>query len=120
MRSLRSIERRIRVLLPMVVALTAGLLIPGLRAQQQIQQPSDATITITSDADGSAPRFAVPDFLALSNDAETVGAAQTISQVLRNDLDFEHEFVLLANDIMATVPPAVSLMDVPLERWREV
>src|SRR5262245_32407925 len=113
MRSVISIHGRGRSLSSAFIMLTACVLIrQGLGAQQQTQQPSDLSVTITSDSGGSAPRFAVPDFLALSTDAETLDAAQTISQVLRNDLDFEHEFVLMPRDIIATVPPAVSLVDV--------
>ena len=72
------------------------------------------------------PRFAVPDFLALSidgtpaTDAETVDAAKTIGSVLWDDLNFEREFALIPRDIISTIPPATSLADVPLDRWREV
>ena len=41
---------------------------------------------------GTPPRLAVPDFIALSPDAETVAIAKTIGQVLWDDLNFEREF----------------------------
>ncbi len=73
------------------------------------QQPSDVSTTITSGGDGAPPRFAVPDFIALSTDAETVAIAKTIGQVLWDDLNFEREFALIPRDTYATIPPATSL-----------
>ena len=55
------------------------------------------TTTITGDQLGTPPRLAIPDFLALpaigssSTDAETVNAATTIAQVLRDDIGFERD-----------------------------
>ena len=40
----------------------------------------------------------MPDFLALSGDAETKAAAKTIAQVLWDDLDFEREFYMIPRD----------------------
>ena len=68
------------------------------------QQPNEVSTTISSDQAGSAPRFAVPDFIALSKDAETVDAAQTIGRVLWDDLNFEREFALIPRDVVATIP----------------
>jgi TolB protein len=99
------------------LAITSGL---GAREPQQSQQPSEISTTISSDQAGTPPRFALPDFIALSNDPETVDAAKTIGRVLWDDLEFEREFALMTRDIIATIPPATSMMDVPLDRWREV
>jgi TolB protein len=104
---------------------TAALIIATTRAQQPAapatpQQPNEVSTTISSDQAGSPPRFAVPDFIALSKDAETVDAAQTIGRVLWDDLNFEREFALIPRDVVATIPPATSLTDVPFDRWREV
>lgn len=108
----------------MVVAAVAGgvILTTSLGAQQTpaSQQPSDISTTISSDQVGTAPRFAVPDFIALSKDADTVEAAKTIARVLFDDLNFEHEFALIPRDIYASIPAPTSMGDVPLERWREV
>src|SRR5216684_2469981 len=108
----------------------AALVIAALGAQQPAapapqqpaasQQPSDVTTTISSGGVGTPPRFAVPDFIALSKDAETVDAARTIPRVLLDDLNFEHEFALIPRDVYATIPAATSMYDVPLDRWREV
>src|SRR5207237_1755066 len=69
---------------------------------------------------GQAPRLALPEFIALSKDAETTAIAHTITQVLFDDLTFEREFQLLPRDTYATVPAATSFADVPFDRWREL
>ncbi len=83
------------------------------------QQPSDVTFVISGEA-SAPPRLAVPDFLALSSDAETDRIAKIIGQVLFDDLAFEREFALIPRDTYATIPLAKSLGDVPLDRWREL
>jgi TolB protein len=106
--------------------LTIGILAATLAAQQPpssppaSQQPSEVSTTISSGEAGAPPRFAVPDFIALSNDAETIEAARTIGQVLFDDLSFEREFALIPRDTYASIPPARSLSDVPFDRWREL
>jgi TolB protein len=105
-------------------ALSAG---PG-RARQQApapqttpppQQPSEITTTI-SGGPGAPPRLAVPDFIALSPDAETAAVAKAIAPVLFDDLNFEKEFALIPRDTYATIPTAKSFEDVPFDRWREL
>src|SRR5882672_5519279 len=108
-------------LVPIFVALVAS----G-RAQQppqpppgQRQQPTDVETTITNEA-GAPPRLAVPEFIVLSKDTESVAIAKTISQVLFDDLNFEREFALIPRDVYSTVPAATSFADVPFDRWREL
>jgi TolB protein len=108
----------------------AAFVAAGLVAQQPpaeqpaapppAQQPSEISTVISGAGAGAAPRFAVPEFIALSNDAETVDAAKTISRVLSDDLNFEREFALMPNDVVATVPAARSLSEIPIARWREL
>jgi len=86
---------------------------------QPPQQPSVITLTISGEG-GAAPRLAVPDFIALSQDAETVAVARAIGQVLYDDLNFEREFALIPRDTYATIPRATSFADVPFARWREL
>src|SRR5207244_3770504 len=88
-------------------------------SQQPPQQPSDVSTVITSEG-GVPPRFAVPDFITLSDDAESVAIAKTIAQVLFDDLGFEKEFGLIPRDTYATIPAAKSFEDVPFDRWREL
>ena len=112
-----------RILLPL--SLVTALAAAGLAAQQPPpapapQQPSELSTVITGAGAGTPPRFAVPDFIALSSDAETVDAAKTIGRVLWDDLNFEHEFALIPRDAAATVPAATSMESVPFPRWREL
>jgi TolB protein len=83
------------------------------------QQPSSIATTLNGGS-GAPPRLAVPAFLALSSDAETVAAAKTISDVLWNDLNYEHEFTFVSRDVYSTIPPATSIDNPPFDRWREV
>src|SRR5262249_39094585 len=83
------------------------------------QQPSEIGVAISGEA-GAPPRLAVPDFIALSSDAETVAVAKTIGQVLWDDLNFEREFTFIPRDVYATIPNATSFNDVPFDRWREL
>ncbi len=62
----------------------------------------------------------MPDFIALSPDAETQAIAKTIGQVLWDDLNFEREFALIPRDVYATIPAAHGMNDVPFDRWREL
>src|SRR5207244_6861684 len=84
------------------------------------QQPSEVSTTIRIGDPGAAPRFAVPDFIALSADAETAAIAKAIGQVLWDDLSFEREFALIPRDTYASIPRATSFTDVPFDRWREL
>ena len=88
-------------------------------SQQPLSQPSRVELII-GDRIGARPTFAVPDCLALTRDDQTAAAAQTIAEVLWNDLEFEREFRMLARDTYGTIPPARSLDGLPLDRWREL
>jgi TolB protein len=105
-----------------VVAVLVALATLGVLAQAPpaAQQPSEVSTTISSGETGAPPRFAVPDFIALSPDAETAAVAKSIGQVLWDDLSFEREFALIPRDTYATIPPARSFADVPFNRWREI
>jgi TolB protein len=83
------------------------------------QQPSEVTTTI-SGGPGAPTRLAVPDFIALSPDAESVAVARMIAQVLYDDVAFEREFALIPRDTYNTIAAAKSLDDVPFDRWREL
>jgi TolB protein len=83
------------------------------------QQPSEVSTVITTDG-GGAPRLGLPEFVALSNDAETVATAKTISQVLWDDLNFEREFAFIPRDVTSTIPKPTGFNDVAFDRWQEV
>ena len=86
---------------------------------QTPQQPTEINTTITSEV-GTPPRFAVPDFLALSPDKETQEIARTISAVLWDDLNYEREFYMVPRDTYRTIPPAANIGAPPFDRWREL
>src|SRR5918994_3465595 len=50
------------------------------------QQPSEVAVVISGDP-GTPPRYAVPEFIALTPDAAEI--AKTVGQVLWDDLSFE-------------------------------
>ena len=112
--------RKIRLLIVVAVTVVVTL---GARAQQPApaapQQPGDITTTITGEG-GAAPRLAVPEFIALTRDAETQAIARTITQTLFDDLTFEREFALMPRDIYSTISAATGFADVPYDRWREL
>jgi len=86
-------------------------------AQPATQQPSEVSLVITGDP-GTPPRYAVPDFVALTPDmAET---AKTIGQVLWDDLNFEREFYMIPRDTYSSIPAARTAETVPLAAWREL
>jgi TolB protein len=109
-----------------LVSLTCALGIVVVAAQNAPQQstvpptqgPSEIYVPINSE--GGPPHYAVPDFLALTSDAETVAAAKTMAEVLWNDLAFEHEFDLIPRDTYRTIPQAQTPTDIPFDRWREL
>jgi TolB protein len=110
-------------------ALAAGVLAGGASNQAtppagQTSQPASGQDTVykgeITGEPGAAPRYAVPDFLALSKDPEVAAAAKTIAEVLWDDLAFEREFYMIPRDTYSTIPAARSVMDVPFDRWREL
>jgi len=102
-------------------AVTAGVLGIGLLSSRvpaaSQQQPTDIAVVISGDP-GTPPRYAVPDFVALTPDAAE--AAKTIGQVLWDDLNFEKEFYLIPRDTYGSVPAARSADTVPFAAWREL
>lgn len=115
-----------RTFLTLVVALTASAALVVATSPQAPQQPSqppsqqqELQLTITG-APGALPHLAVPDFIALSPDAETAAMARTIGQVLWDDLDYEREYDMVPRDTYSSIPPARSMLDVPFDRWREL
>jgi len=105
-------------LVVLLAAASAALAIT-VRAAGPQQQPPAVSLTITGEP-GALPRYAVPDFIALSNDADTIDAVKTIGQVLWDDLSFEREFDMIPRDTYASIPAARSLAGIPFDRWREL
>ena len=68
---------------------------------------------------GAPPHYAVPDFIALSNDKETVEAAKLMAQVLWDDLSFEREFDMIPRDTYRTIETIPAADTIAYDRWRE-
>jgi len=124
--SMRALSFRPSFRLRMSAALVAACATLALSAQTPPQQPpppkqpQEVVLTISSGSPGLPPKVAVPDFVALSSDAETVAAARTIGQVLWDDLNFEREFYLISRDTYRTIPAATSIDQVPLDQWKQL
>jgi TolB protein len=101
-----------------VAASAAVLAAPAIRAAvEQAQQPSEVAVVISGDP-GTPPRYAVPDFVALTPDA--ADAAKTLGQVLWDDLNFEREFYMVPRDTYGSVAAARTAEQVPFAAWREL
>jgi TolB protein len=81
------------------------------------QQPSEIQLVISGEP-GTPPRYAVPDFVALSPDAADI--AKSLGQVLWDDLNFEREFYMVPRDTYTTIPVARTPDQVPFAAWREL
>jgi TolB-like protein len=101
----------------LAATLAVGLVPPRRRRRRRPAQRISTTISTES---GAVPKFALPAFIPLSNDADTVAAARLVTNVLWDDLNFEREFSFIPRDVYATIPAAKSLEDVPLDRWHEL
>ena len=96
----------------LVLAAAAGTL--GVRstgAQQDISQ-----IVIGGQA---RPRFAVPACVPRKGDEATVAACRTLTEILRNDLQFEGLFEFVPESIMGAIP-ALNPDAVNFEDWKSI
>src|SRR5438552_1624957 len=103
-----------------VAIMSLAITVVLARPQQQAtapQQPSEIQLVISGEP-GTPPRYAVPDFVALSPDAAEI--AKTLGQVLWDDLNFEREFYMIPRDTYATIPVARTAEEVPFAAWREL
>jgi TolB protein len=108
---------------PALLALAVSLTVVALvTAQQQPppkpvpQQPDEVGARIAG-GDVTPPRYAVPDFVALTPNA--TASAQMLAQVLWDDLNFEREFYMIARDVYKSIPVARSADQIPFASWRE-
>lgn len=104
-------------LLAFALAVVTGAAQQPAPQTPRAQQPSEIATVISGDP-GTPPRYAVPDFVALT--PESAELARTIGQVLFDDLTFEREFYMIPRDTYATVPAARSADQVPFDAWREL
>ena len=100
-----------------VLAAVGGGLQPSAQQSPAPQQPTDVELVISGDG-GTPPRYAVPDFVAVTPDMTEI--ARVLGPVLFDDFTFEREVTLVARDVVATVPAARAADQVPFGSWREV
>lgn len=106
------------VLIPLaVVTIARGVQPPA--PQPPPQQPSEIGFEIKGGL-GVPPRYAVPDFIALTRDAETQAVAKTVAEVLWADLEYEREFDMIPRDTYRSIPVATTVDAIPFDRWREL
>jgi TolB protein len=110
------IQRRCALVGGVLAILVLAMHAPTTLLEAQ-QQPTDIAVVISGDP-GTPPRYAVPDFVALTPDAAE--AAKTIGQVLWDDLNFEKEFYMIPRDTYGTIPASRSADDTPFAAWREL
>ena len=115
-----------KIILPVVLVAALATLVAANAYQQPApqqpaapapQQPSEIAVVISGDP-GTPPRYAVPDFVALSPEGAEI--AKTVAQVLWDDLNFERDFYLVPRDTFASIPVARSAEQVPFGSWREL
>ena len=107
-----------------VASILGAIAILGAQAPPAPQQPSSSTefeikTTIRGEP-GAPPHYAVPDFIALTNDKETVEAARQIASVLWDDLAFEREFDMIPRDTYKTIEQTPTADNIAFDRWREL
>ncbi|MEQ1760818.1 MAG: hypothetical protein ABL986_21120 [Vicinamibacterales bacterium] len=87
----------------------------GLVAAQQ--QPSEIAVVINGEP-GTPPRYAVPDFVALTPQAADI--ARSLGQVLWDDLNFERELYMIPRDTYGSIAVARTPETIPFASWREL
>jgi TolB protein len=90
---------------------------PMPAAPPQQRQPDEIATVISGDP-GTPPRYAVPDFVALTPDA--ADAAKLLGQILWDDLNFERELYMIPRDTYGSIPAARTEGEVPFAAWREL
>lgn len=108
--------------LTVIMGATLGAWSPIPPAPDVASTPLDIQQTeIRATIDGPSarlPRLAVPAFSVVAGDAELLGAAKTMGDVLWKDLEFEREFQMISQATAATIPvaPADAL---PYDLWNQ-
>jgi TolB protein len=106
-------------------AYVAGLVAIAAQAPPQTPQPSpppsqsELVLSITGDI-GAPLHYAVPDFIALTQDKETVEAARLVTEVLWSDLAFEREYDMIPRDTYKGIEQSASTDTIAFDRWREL
>jgi TolB protein len=100
-----------------VATLASATVLARQQPPAQGQQPSEVELRISGEP-GQPVHYAVPDFVALSPDANDIG--KQIAQVLWDDFAYERDIDPIPRDITATVAVARTPEQVPFTAWREL
>jgi TolB protein len=102
------------------LVLAAGLAAGRLASREgPLPAPRPATVRVTA-ARGGTPLLAIPSVIATPSATDTRALAETFGAVLRDDLAYSTEFVILPAEDAATVPEARTPDRVPFGAWRDV
>ena len=101
------------------ISMLAAQAPPAAQTPPQSSGPKEIELSITGEP-GAPPHYAVPDFIALTSDKETVEAAKLIAQVLWDDLTFEREFDMIPRDTYGTIEQTPTTEAINYDRWREL
>jgi TolB protein len=93
---------------------------PPASPESPAQTPETVVRTTIRGEAGAPPHYAVPDFIALTNDKETADAAKLIAEVLFDDLAFEREFDMIPRDTYRTIEMTPTTETIAFDRWREL
>ncbi len=107
------------ILPAMAIILAAQAAPPSQQPAPSADPQVEITTTIRGEP-GAPPHYAVPDFIALTNDKETQEAARLIAQVLWDDLSFEREFDMIPRDTYRTIDQTNTTETISFDRWREL
>ena len=98
----------------------AGLALISAQApppQQPGPPPSQSEISVSITGDIGAPlHYAVPEFIALTQDKETAEAARLITEEVGNDLAFEREYDMIPRETYKTSFPRFRDLRLPMFR----
>ncbi len=101
------------------MAIVAGQTPPDSPQPASQSSATEIAVTIRGET-GAPPHYAVPDFVALTTDKETVDAAKLIAEVLWDDLSFEREFDMIPRDTYKTIEQTNTTDAIAFDRWREL
>jgi TolB protein len=107
-----------------ITSILIGLVaVAGVLAQQQQPPPAQQTevsTVITSGPGAPQPRLGLPDFSLGTADPELKAAAETVANVLWNDLEFEEEFYMIPRARSTSIPVTDSIETLPIDAWAEL
>jgi TolB protein len=96
------------------------LLSAQVPAPQQPAAPATEISVVIRGEIGAPPHYAVPDFVALTDEEETQDAARLVAEVLWADLSFEREYDMIPRDTYRTIEQSSASDTIAFERWQEL